>query len=58
MVVHALVLLTLALSLPTQTYLEVSRPVGLSVLAAGLGSLFWYRNHRRREVAVPRRSTR
>lgn len=46
MVVHALVLLALALSLPTRTYLEVSRPIGLAVLAVGLGSLFWYRNHR------------
>jgi hypothetical protein len=45
LVLHALVLLVLALSLPTQMYLEVSRPVGLAVLAVGIGSLFWVRNH-------------
>jgi hypothetical protein len=50
MVLHALVLLGLALSLPTQTYLAVSRPVGLAVLAVGLGSLFRYRAHRQREL--------
>jgi hypothetical protein len=42
MVLHALVLLALALSLPTQTYLEVSRLAGLAVLAVGAGSLVWY----------------
>jgi hypothetical protein len=47
LVLHALVLLVLALSLPTQTYLEMSRPVGLAVLAIGLGSLFWFRRWRR-----------
>lgn len=47
MALHALVLLLLALSLPTATYLAVSRPAGLAVLAAGLGSLLWHRNRRR-----------
>jgi hypothetical protein len=57
-VVHALVLLVLALSLPTGTYLAVSRPAGLAVLAVGVGSLVWHRNHRRRELASvsPRRT--
>lgn len=53
LVLHALVLLGLALSLPTQTYLEVSRPAGLAVLAIGFGSLVWYRNHRQRKLATP-----
>lgn len=50
MTLHALVLLMLAVSLPTQTYLEVSRPAGLAVLAVGVGSLVWYRNNRQRDV--------
>jgi hypothetical protein len=58
MVLHAVVLLVLALSLPTQTYLETSRPAGLVVLALGIGSLFWYRNHRQRELAAPRGDAR
>lgn len=47
MTLHALLLLALALYLPTQTYLEVSRPAGLAVLAAGVGSLFWHSNRQR-----------
>ena len=43
LVLHALVLLVLALSLPTGTYLAVSRPVGLAVVAVGVGVLLWYR---------------
>ena len=43
LVLHALVLLVLALSLPTGTYLAVSRPVGLATLAVGLAVLLWYR---------------
>jgi FtsH-binding integral membrane protein len=43
LVLHALVLLFLALSLSTGTYLAVSRPVGLAVLAAGVIVLMWYR---------------
>jgi hypothetical protein len=44
LVLHALVLLVLALSLPTGTYLAVSRPIGLAVAAAGVGVLMWYRH--------------
>jgi hypothetical protein len=51
MVVHALVLLALALALPTTTYLAVSRPAGIAVLAVSVGSLYWYRNRRQRELA-------
>ncbi|HEV7651562.1 MAG TPA: VC0807 family protein [Actinophytocola sp.] len=40
---HALVLLALALSLPTGTYLAVSRPIGLAIVAAGTAVLLWYR---------------
>jgi hypothetical protein len=47
LVIHALVLLLLALSLPTGTYLVVSRPIGLSILAVGAGAIFWYRRRLR-----------
>lgn len=43
LVLHALVLLVLALSLPTGTYLAVSRPVGLAIVAVGAAVLLWYR---------------
>jgi hypothetical protein len=43
LVLHALVLLVLALSLPTGAYLAVSRPVGLSIIAAGVAVMLWYR---------------
>ncbi|TDV54251.1 VC0807 family protein [Actinophytocola oryzae] len=58
LVLHALVLLALAVSLPTQTYLEVSRPIGLAVIAVGVGSLFWYRNHGQGALATTRRAGR
>ena len=51
LVIHALVLLMLALTLPTGTYLALSRPVGLSVVAVGLGGLFWYRHRLRQAVS-------
>ncbi|GAA2755830.1 hypothetical protein GCM10009872_11900 [Actinopolymorpha rutila] len=40
---HAGVLLVLALSVPTGTFLALSRPVGLAVLAVGVGAMWWYR---------------
>lgn len=51
MVVHALVLLVLALSLPTASFLAASRPAGLAVLGVGVAVLVWYRNRRRRVLA-------
>jgi hypothetical protein len=45
LVLHALVLLVLALSLPTGAYLAVSRPAGLATIAVGLAVLLWYRRH-------------
>lgn len=47
LVLHALVLLVLALGLPTGTYLAVSHPIGLCVLAAGIAAMLWYRNRLR-----------
>jgi hypothetical protein len=49
LVVHALVLLVLALSLPTGTYLAIARPLGLAIVAAGAAVVMWYR----RRVATP-----
>lgn len=45
LVLHALVLLLLALSLPTGMYLAVSRPVGLAIVAVGVAVMLWYRRH-------------
>jgi hypothetical protein len=45
-VAHAVTLLILALTLPTGTFLALSRVVGLSVVGAGAVVLFWYRNRR------------
>jgi high-affinity Fe2+/Pb2+ permease len=53
LVVHALVLLALALTLPTSTYLALARPVGLTVVAAGLGGMFWYRRRLRQPSRPP-----
>ena len=44
LVLHALVLLVLALSLPTGVYLAVSRPVGLAIVAVGVAVLWHRRN--------------
>jgi hypothetical protein len=43
LVIHALVLLALALAMPTTTFLAVGKPVGWAVLAAGVATLYWYR---------------
>jgi hypothetical protein len=50
--VHALVLLFLALSLPTESFLAVSRIVGLSIIGVGVAAILWYR---RRLVSLPAR---
>jgi hypothetical protein len=52
MVLHALVLLALALWLPTATFVAVSRPAGLAVVGAGIAALLWYRSRRRRELGT------
>ncbi len=44
---HAGVLLVLALSVSTGTFLALSRPVGLGVLAVGVGAMWWYRSRLR-----------
>jgi hypothetical protein len=44
---HAIAITILALTLPTGTFLAVSRPVGLPIIAAGLTILIWYRRRRR-----------
>ncbi len=48
--VHAITITILALTLPTGTFLAVSRPVGLPILAVGLTILIWYRRSRRRKT--------
>jgi len=50
LVVHALLVLTLAMTLPTTTFLAV-RPVGWLLVAAGLAVTFGYRNHARAAAA-------
>ncbi|QRP43970.1 VC0807 family protein [Amycolatopsis sp. FDAARGOS 1241] len=45
--VHAGVLLVLAISLPTTTFVTVGRPVGWAVIAVGLLAVFGYRNRLR-----------
>lgn len=44
LVLHALALLVLALSLPTSTYLAVSRPIGMVIVAGGIVVLLCYRH--------------
>ncbi|WIX78314.1 VC0807 family protein [Amycolatopsis carbonis] len=44
---HAAVLLVLAISLPTTTFLAVGKPVGYAVIGAGLLAMFVYRNRLR-----------
>lgn len=45
--VHALVMLLLALRLPTATYLALSRPIGWALMATGLVAVLWYRSRLR-----------
>ncbi len=47
LVVHALVLLALALTEPTGTFLALSKPVGWSIIGAGFVAMLWYRNRLR-----------
>lgn len=47
---HAIAITVLALALPTGTFLAVSRPVGLPIIAVGLTILIWYRRRRRRRT--------
>lgn len=56
--VHALVLLILAVSLPTSTCVSVSRPVGIAVLAVGALPIVIYRRklRARREAAEAARA--
>ncbi|GAA3530934.1 hypothetical protein GCM10022222_12470 [Amycolatopsis ultiminotia] len=51
LVVHALVILTLALALPTTTFLAVSQPAGWAVIALGLFASYTYRNRSRAAAA-------
>lgn len=53
LVVHALALLVLAVTVPTGTYLALARPVGLPIIAVGLGWIAWYRHRLRRAVNQP-----
>jgi hypothetical protein len=51
LLVHGIVITILAVTLPTSTFLALSRPVGLPILAIGIGVLFWYG---RRSASVSR----
>lgn len=42
LLVHALVIVVLALTTSTTTYLAISRPVGLAILGGGLALLVWW----------------
>lgn len=42
LLVHGIVVTILAVTLPTGTFLALSRPVGLPIIAIGLGIMFWY----------------
>lgn len=48
LVVHAALILTLALTLPTTTFLAVGRPVGWVVIAVGVLTIMTYRNRLKR----------
>lgn len=48
--IHAIAISILALTLPTATFLAVSRPAGLPIIAAGLAILIWYRRSRRKKT--------
>jgi FtsH-binding integral membrane protein len=47
LLLHALVLLALALTESTSTFLSVSRPVGWAITGAGVAALLWYRRRLR-----------
>lgn len=47
LLLHAVVLLILALTQPTSVFLALSRPIGWSVTIAGVAALLWYRNRMR-----------
>lgn len=51
LVVHALALTALALSLSTGTFVSLSQPVGLAIIAAGVAVLFRYRKVARPAVS-------
>jgi hypothetical protein len=53
LVVHALVLLALALTEPTGTFLALSKPVGWSIIGTGIVAMLWYRNRLRTASHVP-----
>lgn len=42
LLVHGIVVTILAVTLPTGTFLALSRPIGLPIIAIGLGIMFWY----------------
>lgn len=42
LLVHAGVIIVLALTTSTTTYLAISRPIGLAILGAGLAALVWW----------------
>lgn len=46
LLVHAIAVTILALTLPTGTFLAVYRLVGVTIIAAGLAVLIWYRRSR------------
>jgi hypothetical protein len=46
LVVHAVVLILLALNTSTETYLAVSKPVSWAIVIAGLAPLVWWIRHR------------
>lgn len=50
---HAITITVLALTLPTGTFLAVSRPVGLPIIVAGLPILIGYRRRRTRQDMTP-----
>jgi hypothetical protein len=64
LVVHALVMVTLALTTSTTVFLALSRPLSLAIVGGGLAALVWWiRNHRpgrppRHEAAQPARPAR
>jgi hypothetical protein len=54
LVAHALAMVVLALTLPTATFLALSRPIGWGVLGIGGACLYWYRSRiRARRARVP-----